>query len=188
MAAVRMYIDKFKGVVLIEEDHPLAVAQRAKAASSVTRLDGKPLERGADGLVHGERAKSRELLESEAIPPKIDPSRSDEDLILQFTIEAIDRTTRRRRPRRLLAVVSGICGPVATDTASRPPACSTCRRKSAKCRPCSSTSRSSAGRSSRISRSSTRSPRTSRPADLVEQLTLKLTTPPTGAGRRWGGA
>jgi hypothetical protein len=91
MAAVRIYIDKFKGVVLIEEDHPLAVAQRAKAASSVTRLDGKPLERGADGLVHGERAKSRELLDSEAIPPKIDPARSDDDLILQFSIEAIDR-------------------------------------------------------------------------------------------------
>lgn len=30
MAAVRMYIDKFGGEVLINEDHPLAVAQREK--------------------------------------------------------------------------------------------------------------------------------------------------------------
>jgi hypothetical protein len=30
MAAVRMYIDKFKGVVLIDDNHPLAVAQRAR--------------------------------------------------------------------------------------------------------------------------------------------------------------
>jgi hypothetical protein len=27
-----MFIDKFNGVVLIDEDHPLAVAQRAKGA------------------------------------------------------------------------------------------------------------------------------------------------------------
>lgn len=30
MAAVRMYIDKFKSEVLIEKDHPLAIAQREK--------------------------------------------------------------------------------------------------------------------------------------------------------------
>ncbi len=33
MAPVRMHIDKFNGVVLIDEDHPLAVAQRTKAAA-----------------------------------------------------------------------------------------------------------------------------------------------------------
>jgi hypothetical protein len=32
MAPVRMFVEKFRGVVLIDEDHPLAVAQRAKDA------------------------------------------------------------------------------------------------------------------------------------------------------------
>lgn len=36
MAAVRMHIDKFDRKVLIDEDHPLAVVQRLKDASTGT--------------------------------------------------------------------------------------------------------------------------------------------------------
>jgi hypothetical protein len=35
MAAVRMYIDKFACEVLIDEDHPLAVAQKQKPVAEV---------------------------------------------------------------------------------------------------------------------------------------------------------
>jgi len=42
MAAVRMHIDKFKGVVLINEDHPLAVAQRAKDAERARTPEPEP--------------------------------------------------------------------------------------------------------------------------------------------------
>lgn len=44
MAAVKMYIDKFKGEVLIDEDHPLAIAQRekdAKAGSTGSRAENE---------------------------------------------------------------------------------------------------------------------------------------------------
>lgn len=44
MAAIKMYIDKFSGVVLIDEDHPLAVAQRDADAGQ----DATQVERTAD--------------------------------------------------------------------------------------------------------------------------------------------
>lgn len=49
MPLVRMYIDKFKQVVLIEDTHPLVVAQRAKDAQQVT-----PPVVGAEPTVQGE--------------------------------------------------------------------------------------------------------------------------------------
>lgn len=77
MAAVRMYVDKFGAEVLIDEDHPLAVAQRAKgeAPSSTDQLpasyqakhfgggiyralvDGKPLIDVATGTEAGFKGK-----------------------------------------------------------------------------------------------------------------------------------
>lgn len=98
MAAVKMYIDKFKGVVLIQEDHPLAVAQRAKDAGATTAtmpgLTGTASQPGLQLLGGAEEADAPPAslaTESEAIPPVIDASRSDEDLILQFQVEALDR-------------------------------------------------------------------------------------------------
>jgi hypothetical protein len=121
--AVRMYIDKFKGVVLIEENHPLAVAQRAKAAATpaasafVFRIptfaellehglaSGAPLVNGMPWSFEWQgfpvshenddcyliTTRSDTLRIEREKPPVIDPARSDDDLILQFSIEAIDR-------------------------------------------------------------------------------------------------
>jgi hypothetical protein len=48
MTAVRMHIDKFGGEVLIDDDHPLAVAQREKdAAKATVAVKTKPAK--ADG-------------------------------------------------------------------------------------------------------------------------------------------
>jgi hypothetical protein len=66
MAAVKMYIDKFDKEVLIDEDHPLAIAQQAKG--KVSRLDSKPIERGEDGLVHGDPLNISDE-ERAALPP-----------------------------------------------------------------------------------------------------------------------
>ena len=70
MAAIRMFIRKFQREVLIDEDHPLALAER-EAEASVTRLDGKPLERGDDGLVHGDELTLTDAQE-DAAPPRTD--------------------------------------------------------------------------------------------------------------------
>lgn len=37
MTAVTMYVDKFEKEVIIDEDHPLAVAQRVKDARSAAK-------------------------------------------------------------------------------------------------------------------------------------------------------
>lgn len=49
MSLVRMYIDKFKKMVLIDDADPLALAQRAKDAQQ-----GTPPVVGAESTVQGE--------------------------------------------------------------------------------------------------------------------------------------
>lgn len=41
MAAVKMHIDKFGGEVTIDEDHPLAIAQRAKDSKKGAKAAGE---------------------------------------------------------------------------------------------------------------------------------------------------
>ena len=41
MSQVRMYIDKFKKEVLIEEDHPLAIAQRETPKSDLRTVSAR---------------------------------------------------------------------------------------------------------------------------------------------------
>lgn len=48
MPAVRMYIDKFKGEVLIDDDHPLAVAQRAKPKAEAPKAAPAAVKADAD--------------------------------------------------------------------------------------------------------------------------------------------
>jgi hypothetical protein len=50
MSAVWMFIEKFGGRVKIDEDHPLAVAQRAKDAAAPKIAGGAPVVPPPSGL------------------------------------------------------------------------------------------------------------------------------------------
>jgi hypothetical protein len=44
MAAIKMFIDKFKKVVLIDEDHPLVLEQKIKNAAPKVAAPASPAE------------------------------------------------------------------------------------------------------------------------------------------------
>lgn len=59
MAVVEMYIDKFQRVVLIDDDHPLALAQveknAAQAAASLAARDRAPSSTATTAPARGRR-------------------------------------------------------------------------------------------------------------------------------------
>ena len=55
MPAVKMYIDKFKKEVLIDDDHPLAVAQRNKKTAAPVAV---PELETAPAFIQGEGEES----------------------------------------------------------------------------------------------------------------------------------
>jgi hypothetical protein len=67
MGVVKMHIDKFGGVVTIDEQHPLAIAQRAKAVPVAGVSDEPPAPTGDEESVveetTGRKSKGRKSRE-----------------------------------------------------------------------------------------------------------------------------
>ena len=93
MAAVRMYIDKFQKEVLIDEDHPLAIAQRAKAGQE-------------SGESHGEPQGSSVPAEKPAAPTK-SISRMNRDELLELCVERGLEVPEDASKKDIIALLEG---------------------------------------------------------------------------------
>ncbi len=104
MPVIQLFIDKFQRVVKIDSDHPLAIAQLAKDKAGASPAAEADTHKASAPAANTPPAPPASVTtESTAEPPVIDPARSDEDLLAQFKAEAIDHLYSEEASEKIAA-------------------------------------------------------------------------------------